>query len=60
MPKTDRNRKNTAIEKTSNRGRPTVKTFPDPIPDTFENVAASVLGTPPKKDHEWEYLKNRK
>lgn len=43
--------------KPSTRGRPAIKTFPDPIPDTLENVALSVLSTPPKKDHEWEYGK---
>ena len=43
--------------KTSTRGRPVVKTYPNPIPDTLKNVAASVLSTPPKQDHEWQYLK---
>ncbi len=49
--------KDPPTRKTPNRGRPIIKTLPDPIPDTLENVALSVLNTPPKKDHEWEYLK---
>lgn len=36
-------------------GRP-AKPMPPPIPDTPENVAKSVLFTPPKRDEDWEYL----
>ena len=39
------------------RGRPVKYPMPDPIPDTLENVARSVLNTPPKKRDEWNYLK---
>lgn len=38
------------------RGRPP-KPMPEPIPDTWENVAKALLDTPPKKRDEWEYLK---
>ena len=31
--------------------------MPEPIPDTPENVAKAILSTPPKKEGEWEYLK---
>ena len=31
------------------RGRPVVRPFPDPIPDTPENIARIALTTPPKK-----------
>ena len=53
----NRNSKDRAPAKTSTRGRPVMKTFPAPIPDTLENVALSVVNTSPKKDHEWDYLK---
>lgn len=42
------------------RGRPVEKEMPPPIPDTLENIAKAVLSTPPKKEHEWEYLKKPK
>ena len=50
-----RRSKNTPTMRTSTRGRPIIKTLPDPIPDTLENMALSVLRTPPKQDHEWVY-----
>ena len=31
--------------------------MPDQIPDLPENVARSILSTPPKDEGEWEYLK---
>ena len=37
-------------------GRPPL-TMPEPIPDTPENVAYSVMRTKPKKEHEWRYLR---
>ena len=58
MALSERSSKDPPPRKPTTRGRPVVKTFPGPIPDTIENVAASVLGTPPKQDHEWQYLKN--
>lgn len=39
------------------RGRPTEKTMPEPIPDTPENVMRAILATPPKREDEWNYLK---
>lgn len=33
--------------------------MPPPIPDTPEAVAKAVLNTPPKKNRDWRYLKNR-
>ena len=51
------NPKDSPTTETSTRGRPTVQSFPEPIPDTLENVALSVFNPPPKKDQEWEYLK---
>lgn len=37
------------------RGRPVKNTMPEPIPDTAENIARSLMQGPPKKD--WNYLK---
>jgi hypothetical protein len=31
--------------------------MPDQIPDLPENVARSILSTPPKDEDEWEYMK---
>ena len=39
------------------RGRPVEKPLPDPIPDTPENIMRAILNTPPKKDEDWDYLK---
>ena len=41
------------------RGRPVKNTMPEPIPDTPENIARALLTTPPKKEDEWDYLKER-
>ena len=38
------------------RGRPE-REWPDPIPDTPENVARAIMQGPPKK--EWQFLKNK-
>ena len=43
----------------SPRGRPVEKPMPEPIPDTPENIARALLTTPPKKEDEWDYLKER-
>jgi hypothetical protein len=32
--------------------------MPEQIPDTPENVARALLNTPPKKDEDWDYLKD--
>lgn len=37
-------------------GRPPLE-MPEPIPDTWENVARALVTAPPKAEHEWEYLK---
>ena len=39
------------------RGRPPVKSMPEPIPDTPENIAQALLTTPPKKEGDWKYKK---
>lgn len=39
------------------KGRPVEKPLAEPIPDTPQNIARAVLGTPPKKRDEWSYLK---
>ncbi|MCY4393605.1 MAG: hypothetical protein OXC10_00500 [Rhodospirillaceae bacterium] len=39
------------------RGRPVERPMPDPIPDTPENIMRALLETPPKRDDEWDYLK---
>ena len=41
------------------RGRPVKNTMPELIPDTPENIARALLTTPPKKEDEWDYLKDR-
>ena len=40
-------------------GRPPLE-FPDPIPDTPENIAQVVLNTKPKRRGEWRFEKQRK
>ena len=57
-PYVKHNLRDTFTTQTSNRVRPSVKTFPEPIPHTLENVALSVLNSPPKKDRERDYLKD--
>ena len=41
------------------RGRPVEKPMPTPIPDTPDNVARSLVTTPPKDEDDWDYLKGR-
>ncbi len=41
------------------RGRP-ARPMPEQISDTPENVARALLSTPPKRDDEWDYLKDCK
>ena len=48
-----------AKPKPAPRGRPVEKQMPEPIPDTPENIARALLTTPPKKEDEWDYLKDR-
>ena len=45
--------------KSASRGRPVTNKMPEPIPDTPENIARALLTTPPKKDGDWDYLKER-
>ena len=40
------------------RGRP-ARPMPEQIPDTPENVAFALMNTPPKKQDEWDYLKEQ-
>ena len=46
-------------KKLATRGRPVTNTMPEPIPDTPGNIARALLTTPPKKEDEWDYLKDR-
>ena len=41
------------------RGRPVEKSIAERIPDTPGNIARSILGTAPKKNKDWKYLKGR-
>ena len=34
--------------------------MPEPIDTTPEEVAKSILSTPPKKPHEWKFMKGYK
>ncbi len=38
------------------QGRPS-KPMPESIPDTPENIMRALIAGPPKKAHEWDYLK---
>jgi len=48
-----KNQKGKARSKSRRRKRE----LAEPIPDTFENVVAAVLNSPPKKD--WRYLEQQ-
>ena len=39
------------------RGRPVKYPMPDPIPDTPENVMRALLGAPPRRENDWDYIK---
>lgn len=40
------------------RGRPRTHPMPNAIPDTPENVARILMTTKPKREGEWQYLKD--
>ncbi len=40
------------------RGRPVKYIMPEPIDATPEEVARAILFTPPKKPHEWKFMKD--
>ena len=42
------------------RGRPVERQWPEPIPDTPENIARALMAGPPKAEDEWEYLKKHR
>ena len=42
------------------RGRPVVRTMPEPIPDTPENIARAILTSPPVPKDGWKYRKPKK
>ena len=42
------------------RGRPPTRRWPEPIPDTPENVARAIMAGPPKARDEWEYLRRHR
>lgn len=39
------------------RGRPP-RPLAEPIPDTPENIMRAILGTPPKKRDEWDFMQD--
>ena len=41
-------------------GRPPVKNWPEPIPDTPTNILRAVLVTPPLRRDQWNYMKAKK
>ena len=41
------------------RGRPVEHPYPEPIPDTPENIAKAILNTPPRKREDWKFAKER-
>ena len=41
------------------RGRPVEKPIAERIPDTPGNIARAILGTAPKKNKDWKYLKGK-
>ena len=42
------------------RGRPVEREWPEPIPDSPENIARALMSGPPKAKDEWEYLKKHR
>ena len=40
------------------RAQPAKYPIPDPIPDTPENGMCSLLGTPPRRENDWDYIKS--
>ncbi len=40
------------------RGRPVKYIMPEPIDATPEEVAKAILFTPPKKPHEWKFMRD--
>lgn len=43
--------------KEETRGRPG-RPMAEPIPDTPENIMRAILGTPPKKRKEWDFMED--
>ena len=42
------------------RGRPEEKEWPEPIPDSPENIARALMAGPSKADEDWRYLKKHR
>ena len=42
------------------RGRPVERQWPEPIPDSPENIARALMAGPPKAEDDWEYLKKHR
>ena len=40
------------------RGRPVEYPYPEPVPDTPENIARALMETPPKEPHEWKFMRH--
>ncbi len=38
------------------RGRPPTRDWPEPIPDSPENVMRSLVESPPRAESDWKYL----
>lgn len=36
------------------------RVWPDPAPDSFENVVKAVVTVPKRKEHEWKYLQRER
>ena len=47
-------------EPVQKRGRPEEKEWPEPIPDSPENIARALMAAPPKGDKNWRYLKKHR
>ena len=45
------------MTETRKRGRPVEKPEPDPIPDSPENVLRALMTAPPRREDEWDYLR---
>ena len=48
------------IKRPLKRGRPVVYLMPDPIQDTPDNIAQSVLNSPTTPPGGWQFLKDHK
>ena len=47
------------LAKAKKAGRPPTLTMPEPIDDTPENVAKTMMRTPPRKRGEWKFMQSK-